>query len=271
MVDVYVCGSGVRLPDHLTIEVLRALDACSTIFSIWPDGYQVLLPEGLRARFRSLMPLYRPGELRDDTYALQVDAIVSAARADPPVAYLTPGNPMVFDSVAQGLLAAGDRLGLSIEILAGVSSIDTILVDLRRDAAPGLQIYEASTLLIYQLQPRTDIACLLMQPNAFGTVFVASDRQPTALALRPLRDYLLRFYPAEHLVWYVSSSMAGSREPQLDCFVLGDLGGTESAPQEPGRSLYLPPARPLAIDAQYADGLADPRRLTEPYRRPSPP
>jgi hypothetical protein len=271
MADIYVCGSGVRLPDHLTVEVIAALHECTTIFSIWPDTARDSLPPPLRSRFRSLLPLYRPGELRRDTYAQQVEVVVAAGRANPPVGYLTPGNPMVFDSVAKGILAAADRLGLAADVLAGVSSIDTVLVDLRRDAAPGLQIYEANSLLLHQLQPRTDLACLLMQPSVFGTSYVAIDRLPTALAMRPLRDYLLRFYPAAHRVCFVSTATTAGRPPVVDHFALGDLGGTESAPQALGRSLFLPPARPLEVDADYFPGMSDPGRLAEPYRQPQTP
>src|SRR5205823_11514314 len=148
-----------------TLEALDALANCQQIYTILSPSMTVLLPRELTPKIKSLWPLYQSGVLRRDAYAAEVAAILEAAMQGKPVAYLTVGNPVFFDSVTQGLLEAGQERELDVRIVAGISSIDTILVDLQRDIAPGLQIYDATALVAYAIKPRVDMACLLLQPS----------------------------------------------------------------------------------------------------------
>ena len=254
---VYAIGLGIRIPDHLTVEALDALQRCRRLFSILPGTILSPLPTDITAKIESLEPHYVPGVLRRDAYQRQVSVILDACTPESPVGYVTSGNPVFFDSVTDGLRVECERRGIEFRLVAGVSSIDAILVDLCCDVAPGLQIFEASSLLAFEIEPRTDLAAIVMQPNVFGTSFVVANRQISAEAMRPLREYLLRFYPPDHPVTYVTSAVRPGVASDLEQFPLGELGGTEEHPQAPGASLYIPSARPLAQNPAFLQRMAD--------------
>jgi uncharacterized protein YabN with tetrapyrrole methylase and pyrophosphatase domain len=268
--DIYLIGAGVQMPIHLTIEALDAMDYCQEIYTILSPSVLALLPSEFASKIKSLWPFYQPGILRRDAYAAEVVAILEAAERNRPVAYLTVGNPVFFDNVTQGLLKAGQERGLDVRIVAGISSIDTILVDLQHDIAPGLQIYDATALVAYAIQPRVDMACLLLQPNVFGTAYVAAGYQPQQSMIAILRDYLLRFYPPEHQIIYITSATHWKAVAQLECFALQTLGGTQQAPQTPGASLFLPPIHEAVADLAFTARMADVQSFAEGYHRQFP-
>jgi len=254
---VYAIGLGIRIPDHLTLEALEALQACARLFSIIPHNTLRSLPTEIVAKVESLEPYYVPGVLRRAAYERQVAVMLEAAAQEGPVGYVTVGNPVFFDSVTEGLGAECKQRGIDFHIVAGVSSIDAILLDLRRDVAPGLQVLEASSLLAFDIEPRTDLPCIIMQPNAFGTSYVVGGRQVSPEAMAVLREYLLRFYRPDHPVMYVTSAVHPSASAEVVRFPLGELGGTADRPQVPGASLFIPAARPLTLNPKFLQRMED--------------
>src|SRR3954463_3273828 len=107
--DVFIVGAGVQVPDHLTVAAVDALEKCQEIYSILPRSTHKLMPSRWASKIRSLQDLYEQGERRVDVYGEEVDLIWQAAVSSPPVAYLTVGNPVVFDSVTAGLIARSTR------------------------------------------------------------------------------------------------------------------------------------------------------------------
>lgn len=263
--QIYICGIGVRAPHHFTIETLDALDKCTTIFSILKSAEKNVLPQSLQERFCSLWHLYKPGALRHKAYAAQIATVLEEAAKQPPVAYLTQGNPIFFDSVTQGLLEEGNKREIRVKVLAAVSSIDTILVDLQRDVAPGIQIYDASAVLLHKIDLRTDIPCLLLQPHIFGTLYVAGDHQPKADMFKPLRDYLLQFYDSDHEIISVTSATSRMITPILHRFQLVNLGNPERTEHTMGASLFIPASKQLEVDQEFLQTMLDSKRLAEVY------
>ena len=267
---VVVVGAGIRVPGHLTLESLDALSRCDEIHTILTPELAALLPRHLAPKIRSLWGHYRPGVLRREAYAHEVDAILAAAARGQRVAYLTVGNPVLFDSVTQGLLATSVQRGVEVQVLSALSAIDAIYTDLRQDIAPGCQIYDASSIVAYGIQLRPDVPCLLLQPDMFGTSYVAIGHQPEPHAMRPLKDFLLQFYPPGHVVTYVTSGVTARDKSRLVEFPLAELGGTDDAPQTPGASLFIPAAREPMPDQEFIARMAQPRSFSESYRRTPP-
>jgi 7-cyano-7-deazaguanine synthase in queuosine biosynthesis len=265
--SVVVVGAGIQIPGHLTLQSLTALSQCDDIFTILTPELASLLPRELVPKARSLWKHYQPGMRRRDAYDDEIKAILSVAQQGHRVAYLTVGNPVFFDSVTQGLLIEGTRLGIGVEIFSAVSAIDAIFTDLRQDVAPGCQIYDASSIVAYGISLRPDVPCLLLQPDLFGTGYVAFGHEPTPRAMEPLKQYLLRFYPSSHVVTYVTSAVTKSSPPGLASFALGHLGGTEEAPQTPGASLFIPAAEELKPDQAFVERMSDARTFSESYRK----
>jgi uncharacterized protein YabN with tetrapyrrole methylase and pyrophosphatase domain len=252
---VHVCGVGVRVPGHLTVETMGILQGCTRIFSILPPVMRDQLPSPLRDRVENLWTLHNQAELGDWAFDQIIEQIIDAALELSPVAYLAQGNPMLFDPIAQALSSRSQQRGVTIDVRPAVSSIDAILVDLQLNAAPGIQIYETSALIKCGIQPRIDVPCLLVDPCSASAVAFSARSKLRPMTLRSLRDYLRQFYPAEHEVVFVTSATTIGERSRLDRFPLDDLGETVGTISAQNASLYLPAVIQLTVDRQMLDRL----------------
>lgn len=260
-VQLFVVGAGVQVPDHLTVAALDALHRCKEIYSILPPSSVDSLPNELAAKVSDLGKIYVQGSRRADVYREEVDAIWRGVLANPPVAYLTTGNPVVFDTVTAQLIGRASQCDVGLRLIAGISSVDAIMADLGFDYAPGLQVFDASALVAYKIAPRTDLTCLLLQPDAFGTAFVAMGRRPRASAMAPLREHLLRHYPASHVVTYVTCPTSPTSQVRVESFPLCELGGTKDSPQAPGASLLIPLVNDPKLDKEFCSRMTNGREF----------
>jgi uncharacterized protein YabN with tetrapyrrole methylase and pyrophosphatase domain len=198
----------------------------------------------------SLSPAYRPDRKRCENYTDATGIVLQATEAERPLAYLTPGNPVTFDTVAQRILAAARTRSLRTLVVAGISSLDTVMADLEQEPAPGLHVFEASCFVGARVRPDTRFACLLMQIGVFGTNYAVIGREPRWDALAPLRDYLLQFYPRDHLVALVRSAAYNDQPASTYRVTLGALDHVPAHAQR-GASLYIPAVSPPRLEARF--------------------
>jgi hypothetical protein len=240
-VDLYVMGAGVSFPQHITIQTLRILQACKQICSNLPQSDLDLLPDDLRSKSMSFWPLYQENRDRDRNYNDVAEAVLAATARERPVAWLTPGHPVIFDSVTQMLLTTAPQRGFKITVIAAISCIDTILAQLGYDPADGLAIYDATSLVMRDLPPVTWTASLLFQPSAFGSMHTHYSTRWTP-DLSPLRDHLLKFYPAEHPCAFVRSGSPQSGPDQVSWCAIGDMTSA-SFDIIAGTTMFVPAAK----------------------------
>jgi len=261
--DVYVLGAGVKTPDHLTLETVGALRRSRLVFSIYPLSDEVTHQLGLSAELRCLLPMFESSGLRRDTYQAIAETILDAVESARPVAFLTPGNPVVSDSVAQHLLSQGKARGFNVRLLPAVSSLDTVMADLTFDVSPALQIYDASWLVSHNMVPSVHAACLLLQVTTFGTALTTMGRTLRAGALAELGEYLQRFYPPDHEVVFVQSETRfspGLQKPLPVC-TLRDVEGVI-----PG-TLYIPRLRDPEPDLAFGARMFDKEAFDAKFER----
>jgi hypothetical protein len=203
---VHVIGAGVDPVRHLTIEAIEFLGCCKEIWTNVPIEVFRRLPETLAPAVRSLKPFYKDNQTRRQNYTDVTLHILARAAELGVVGYLTQGHPMIFDSVAFNLFHHGTAQSLQVNLVNGVSSIDTVLLDVRFDPGGGLQIFEATSFVRNKLKFDTRAALLLFQPSVFGM----NTPRLTANAPHPnlgnLRDALLAHYPASHIASFVRSA-----------------------------------------------------------------
>jgi len=263
--DIYIVGSGVRVPAHLTLETLDILEACREIYTVLGAPLSTWCPANLAPRVHSLWHLYTAGGRRPDAYDAATEAVLQAATRVRPIAYLSIGHPLVFDTVAAWLLARGPERGLRVRANPAISSIDTVLIDLGQEVAPGLQIYDPTTLVGCDIAPRVDMPCLLIQPTTFGTVYATIGHRPRPDALAPLRDHLLRFYPADHRVFFVRSADGYyAATPSIYALSLADLGGI-GQDELAGSSLFVPRLHEPHWRDDFARHMNDAASLSEAF------
>jgi uncharacterized protein YabN with tetrapyrrole methylase and pyrophosphatase domain len=143
----------------------------------------------------SLLSLYEKGKSRLPTYRRMAAEVVNAALTGSPVCFATYGHTLVYCYPATLIQRAAKLLDLRVKTFPGISALDALLVDLGIDfAADGMQIYEATDLLLRRRPLQNDVSCVTWQANVVADATHATDRRGADQFLR-LQDYLLEFYP----------------------------------------------------------------------------
>jgi uncharacterized protein YabN with tetrapyrrole methylase and pyrophosphatase domain len=251
--DIGIVGTGIVGAHQLTREVEEVIRRCKRTFVI-ESGYGI--PEYLVTlcpEVTELGDLYEPGKDRVFTYRRMAAEVISAAVADPPVCLATYGHPWVYCYPTTLIARAAPLLGLHVEVFPGVSSFDTLLVDLGIDIAlSGVQMYEATDLLLRRRPIQSDVACVIWQPTVVGDPTYRPDPY-TAVQFEPLQKYLLRFYPAEHEVAIVTTKTHPLTRSVVQRLELGGLAAELAEAPQVG-TLYIPPLTEREIeDAELLD------------------
>jgi uncharacterized protein YabN with tetrapyrrole methylase and pyrophosphatase domain len=245
--DIGIVGLGIVGTHQITREAEEVIRHSKHTFVI-ASGYGI--PEYIETlcpRITDLSYLYEPGMNRLPTYHRMAAEVVSAALAEAPVCLATYGHPWVYCYPTTLINRAAPLLGLHVEVFAGVSAFDSMLVDLGTDIANGgIQMYEATDLLLRQRPIQTDVTCIIWQPTV-----VCDPTCPvgpySAEQFTPLRDFLLRSYPADHQVKLVTSKTHPLTRSTVETLKLGELASVlEGAPQV--GTLYIPPLTQRPIE-----------------------
>ncbi|MEU7004254.1 SAM-dependent methyltransferase [Nonomuraea sp. NPDC046570] len=271
--DIAVVGLGIRGVHQITREVEEAIRRCTVAFVTdmavgVVDHLRTLCPEVI-----DLSAEFRPGSHRILIYQKMAGEVVTAALEKPPVCFASYGHPKVYCYPTTLIQRAAKVLDLRVTVLPGVSSLDALLVDLNVDPAlDGLQVYDATDLLVRERPIQTDTPCVLFQaPIALDAL--NSGGRPRPDNVGQVQEYLLRFYPPDHRVTLLVSAIHPLFPPIKTGVRVADLAGAlRRVPTV--ATVYLPPvgARPVA-----AKGLAERMRIpaeesvADPPHRPGRP
>lgn len=246
VIDLYLLGAGVAFPEHLTVQTLEILSSCQRICTNLPESWLGGVPNDLREKFISFWELYQDGRLRHENYRDVTEAVISEVEKSRPVAWLTPGHPMVFDSVSKALLTAADSRNWNVSVVPAISCIDTLLAEVSYDPANGLAIFDATGVVRRNVPIINTAAMILLQLSVFMSERAHLTLEGDAPNLGALRDYLLNHFPSVHRCAVVRSATGAGQAPQITWVPLNDLA---SVPAElvAGASLFVPPLRgPMA-------------------------
>jgi precorrin-3B methylase len=247
--DIAIVGLGIVGVRQITREVEETVRRCRHTFVI--DGGFGVVPylKSICAEVTSLLSFYERGKERLPTYRRMAAEVINAAIADSPVCFATYGHPLVYCYPAILIQRAAKLLNLKVEAFPGISSLDTLFVDLGIDAATdGLQMYETTDLLLRRRPLQNDVPCVLWQANAIAEPTYETDRR-SADQFSPLQDYLLEFYPPEHPITLVLSKTFPLLESIVETYRLGTLGPDLARGPQSG-NLYIPPVRRRPIADQ---------------------
>lgn len=238
--DIGIVGTGIVGTHQLTREAEAVIRRCNRTFVI-ASGYGIadylatLCPE-----VTDLGLLYEPGKNRQPTYHKMAAEVVSAAVSSAPVCLATYGHPWVYCYPTTLITRAAPLLGLRVEVFPGISAFDTLLVDLGMDIAfNGIQMYEATDLLMRRRPIQNDVACVIWQPTVVGDPTCPSQPYP-AEQFTPLQEYLLRFYPADHEAALVTTKTYPLMRSVVKRLPLAHLAAELAGVPGVG-TLYIPP------------------------------
>lgn len=249
---IRLVGIGMLPQRDLTAGGLAALRASKVVlYSSFPQLRPWLDSLGL-ARISDICDRYVDGGRDTDNYSAIVQAVVDAARADGDVAYLVPGHPNLGVTATQRLLsvAAADD-DLDVEVIPGVSSIDTVTMDLSLDLLErSCVVVDSNRLLLlrYQLDPR--IGVLIYHASAVGTSRTDYREPWTTNRIELLARYLCDTFGPDHEYRAVVSQSAPSAPPRVS---RGRLGGLADSVRtiDYGTTLYVPPLVRRGVDEEF--------------------
>lgn len=223
--DIYIVGIGMLGQHQLTREVEAALRRCKEIFVLHYEPTLIKYFAEFCPNVIDLSSSYQQGAAREKIYETIGHRVLMAGQANPPVGLALYGHPVVFVSPTNVIVRQSEALGLRTKVLPGISAMDCLFVDLNLDpAADGLQMYEATDMLLRQRPVQPDVPCLIWQIGSVGNLRYSTE--PNFLKpeyLTRLKDYLLRFYPGEHEAVIAVTPVIPIAKPKLLRVVLREL------------------------------------------------
>ena len=184
---------------------------------------------------------YWTDEDLDVVYKRLIDCLLEEVSRGSGVGSVIYGHPLFFDDVHMQLRKISKKRGFQCVTLPGISSLDTLSIDLGVDYGEGLQVFEANDLVENSVIVNPELHTLIFQIGGFG-LYTASD--PLASGpdrFKKIQRYLLRFYsPQQRIV--IAFSDPGDGEGSI--LLRSRLNRLSSHHRRMfvGTTLYIPPA-----------------------------
>lgn len=240
LADITIAGLGMVAVNQVTPEVTAVLRRSREILYL-DHGFGVRpFLEDLCPAVTDLYPIgYRTDEPRIKAYDRMSATVLDAALDHAPVTFAIYGHPKVYVYPTAQIKAAAVHLDLTVDVLPGISSLDTMLIDLDLDPGlDGLLMYEATDLLLRRRPLLPDVPCLLWQVGAVESSLYSQDANRPERFAR-LQRYLLDYYPPDHRVKIVHSAGHRLLRSSVRELALSELPRV-LAEASPVATLYLP-------------------------------
>jgi len=243
-VDIYVVGTGMVGYRQLTREAEAALENAETIFLV---HYQTVVEEYLQELGGDVVNLtseYKKGADRKQTYQRMADSVIEEAKtSDSPVAFALYGHPSVFVSPSRWIIDKAPEEGLTVDARPGISSMDCLYTDINLDpAANGIQMYEATDVLVREYELTPDVPAMIWQIGSVETRLYQDHNDHDPERFTRIREYLQQFYPDDHTAMLLQTATYPFTESTQLEFTLDEF---ESMADQVNalQTLYLPPVR----------------------------
>jgi uncharacterized protein YabN with tetrapyrrole methylase and pyrophosphatase domain len=234
--DIYLVGLGICELRQVTVETLDVLKRARQVLHLTEKHLELL---AINPNVEDLRPRYVPGSKDWDTYRRIAEYVVAVAAGKGPTVLAVDGNPMFFNDITWRVAAIGKEAGLRVEALPAVSALDVLPIQLGFDIGDlGLQVFEATELVLFRLSVNPFLSTLVFQVAEFGTTKLL---EVTASSCRfaPLVEHLRRFFPPDHPAIFIRSQCMRDEEAAILSVGLCAILEYELR-IEPGMTLYLP-------------------------------
>jgi hypothetical protein len=250
MPEIYIVGLGIVNVDQITREAERAIRECHEVLYLDTGIATRQFLEGLCPRVTGLYETsYVEGAHRLEAYGHMAARVVDAALDHPPVAFAVQGHPVVGMQAPILIRDMAAALGLSVKVLPGISAMDCLFAELMIDPClSGLQMYEATDLLLRRRPLQPDVPALIWQVGAIETRLHTMSRSRPERFER-LRAHLVRFYPPTHVVSAVFAAPHPLMNSRIIPFALEAIG-RHAAELHAGYTLYIPASGIRPIEDQ---------------------
>ncbi|MFF4528118.1 SAM-dependent methyltransferase [Streptomyces sp. NPDC001407] len=253
MAVVRLVGAGIFPQRDLSIGGRNALlNASKVIYVSFPGAVEWLRELGV-SNTQDIASYYKDGAEDRDNYSSMLDAVVAAAREFGDVTYLVQGHPNLGVTLTQELFRLSDKeADLDVEVIPGISSLDTMMLDLRLDLLErGCMVVCANRLLLfrYNLDPR--LGMLIYHGSSVGTSQTNFVEPWRSNQIQLLQEYLCESLGENRSFVAVCSKSHKDEESKL---VRGKLSGLAQAVEaiDYGTSIYVPASESVGeVDREF--------------------
>lgn len=262
MPKITIIGTGLRGERHLTLEAIEALSRAERVYHLVTGIEAVQTLSRFNPVVLPLFHFYQEGALDLEVYG-QIASFLIAEGQQLDIVFAVMGHPSIYVAPTHLLIENGPRWGVAVDVLAGISTIDSIILTLPRDiGSTGLQVLDSNRLVSYGLTPDPRVPLLLFQVGCFGSGYITRCRENADNRLSRLVDALLVFYPEKHPVRLVEYGMGYPHTERNYVLYLRDLRHA-GALVNYNTTLLVPAARPVHVaDLEFQSQLMDPTVAT---------
>lgn len=243
-----IVGSGIRAVGQFTLEAQAHIQQADIVLYAAADPVTDMWIEKQNPNSFDLYQYYANDKNRIITYVQMIERIMDEVRAGKYVCAVFYGHPGVFVTPSHNAIAIARKEGYDAEMLPGISAEDCLYADLGVDPSIcGLQIFEATDLLLRQRRIDTAMNLILFQVGCIGDIgfnFHGFENNNFDILI----DYLEDVYGPDHeVINYVASTF--TMAPALMAtHKIGDLHDPSVAASVTGISTFFIRASTVATN-----------------------
>ena len=249
-IDLYIVGLGIVNVDQITKETEYILKKSKKVYyvenGIGVDEYL----QSMCDNAVNLVSEYEVNQDRMNAYRAMAAKVIFAALQESPITLALYGHPTVFAYPPFLIREICSHLEIKVKVLPGVSAFDTICSELMIDPGiNGMQMYEATELLMRKRVLQNDVPALIWQIGAIETALY-SHLLSKPERFEGLKKYLLKFYPENHMVHSIFCSNYFMMPSTIHSFKISEIGDYAHLLHS-GHTLYVPPSEYKEVVDEY--------------------
>ncbi len=241
-----IVGSGIKAVGQFTLEAQAHIQQADVVLYAAADPVTDMWIEKQNPNAFDLYQYYANDKNRIVTYVQMIERMLDELRAGKYVCGVFYGHPGVFVTPSHNAIAIARQEGYEAEMLPGISAEDCLYADLGVDPSiPGLQIFEATDLLLRQRRIDTAMNLILFQVGCVGDVgfkFHGFENKNFNI----LVDYLEQAYGPDHEVINYVASMFTMAQTTMAKHKISELRDPKVAATITGISTFFIRASTLA-------------------------
>jgi hypothetical protein len=241
-----VVGSGIRAVGQFTLEAQAHIQQADIVLYAAADPVTDMWIEKQNPNCFDLYQYYGNDKNRVVTYVQMIERMLDEMRAGKYVCAVFYGHPGVFVTPSHNAIEIARGEGYEAEMLPGISAEDCLYADLGVDPSmPGLQIFEATDLLLRQRRIDVTMNLILFQVGCVGDLgfnFTGYENNNFQM----LVDYLEEAYGPDHELTNYVATMFTIADPTITKYRIRDLRDPKVAKSVTGISTFFIPAAKMA-------------------------
>lgn len=150
--QIIIVGLGPGDLSHLTLRAWETLSQAPEIY-LRTDRHPIVEKLPASVSVVSFDSVYEQGETYEAVYEVICERIIELGRREQGVVYGVPGHPLVAEATVPEIIRRGENLGLSVEVIDGLSFIEPTLALLKIDPFPQTSLVDAFELATAHYPP----------------------------------------------------------------------------------------------------------------------